>query len=124
MDHCVCMNIYLVVFLTLIAALIASFSQFLFKTGLRGRLDSIKDIIKTVRHRRIAAGLFGYAVSFLIYIFVLRTSQLSIVFPIFASSFIFVTFISAVQLKETLSLHRIVGILLVFSGIVIVTLTA
>lgn len=118
------MNIYLVIFLTLVAALISSFSQLLFKKGLTKRLDTIPQIIKTVLNKYVFIGLCGYLISFLMYLEALKSSQLSIVFPIFASSFIFVTIISAVMLKERISWVRAIGILLIFSGIVIVALTA
>ncbi|MGD0729278.1 MAG: EamA family transporter [Candidatus Micrarchaeaceae archaeon] len=117
------MNIYLVIFLTLIAALISSFSQLLFKKGIKKRLDSVYEILGLLLNKTVLIGLCGYLASFLIYLYVLSTSQLSIVFPIFASSFIFVTIISAVTLKEKVTLIRVVGVLLIFFGITMVALT-
>jgi drug/metabolite transporter (DMT)-like permease len=117
-------NIYLVIFLTLIAALFTSFSQLQFKKGLKRRLDSVKDIIWTLKEKSIIIGLIGYAISFTLYLFALQTSQLSVVFPIFASSFIFVTIISAIRLKEKITPIRIAGVLLIFVGITVVALTA
>ncbi len=118
------MNIYLVIFLTLVAALFTSYSQLLFKRGLRKRLDSVADILNTLRNRTILLGLCGYAISFTLYLIALSTSELSVVFPIFASSFIFVTLISAYQLKERINILRVAGILLIFLGVVIVAFTA
>lgn len=118
------MNIYLVIFLTLVAALFTSFSQLLFKKALKKRLNSVMDVLNTLRNPTILLGLCGYAVSFTLYLIALSKTQLSIVFPIFASSFIFVTIISALNLKERISVIRVVGILVIFLGITIVTLTA
>ncbi|MDE1871255.1 MAG: EamA family transporter [Candidatus Micrarchaeota archaeon] len=118
------MNIYLVIFLTLVAALITSYCQLLFKRGLSKKLNSIMDILNTLRNRYIIIGLGGYVLSFTLYLIALSGSQLSIVFPVFASSFIFVTIISAISLKERVSMPRIIGILLIFLGIVMVTITA
>lgn len=117
-------NIYLVIFLTLVAALITSYCQLLFKRGLKSKLNGIKDIINTLRNRYIVIGLAGYFLSFALYLIALSGSQLSIVFPIFASSFIFVTIISAISLKEKVSIYRVIGVLLVFLGIVMVAITA
>ena len=77
-------------------------------------------------NKTILLGLVGYAVSFVIYIGVLsvKGSQLSIVFPIFASSFIFVTILSSIFLKEKITAIRVLGILLIFFGITMVALTA
>ena len=118
------MNIYLVIFLTLVAAVFTSYSQLLFKKSLTKRLNSLKEIIGLLKNRNILAGLLGYIIGFLIYIEALSHSQLSIVYPTFASCFIFVTLISAYQLRERVSPLRVAGILLVFFGIVIVALTA
>lgn len=118
------MNIILVIFLTLVAALFTSFSQLLFKKALSKKLNSVMDILGTLRNRAILIGLAGYAVSFTLYLIALSKTQLSIVFPIFASSFIFVTLISSVILKEKITPIRIIGILVIFVGISIVTLTA
>jgi drug/metabolite transporter (DMT)-like permease len=118
------MNIYLVIFLTLVAALFTSYSQLLFKRGLKNKLNNLMDIINTLKNKIILLGLAGYFVGFVLYLIALKSSQLSIVFPIFASSFIFVTIISAVILKEKVSWKRILGVLLIFVGIVIIAITA
>lgn len=117
------MNIYLVILLTLIAALFTSFSQMLFKKGLPKKLNNIWEILATLKNRNIIIGLIGYVVSFSLYLIALSKTQLSIVFPIFASSFIFVTLISSKMLKERITLIRVFGIILIFVGITIVTLS-
>jgi drug/metabolite transporter (DMT)-like permease len=118
------MNIYLVIFLTLVAAMFTSFSQLLFKRGLHKRLNSVMEILKTLLNKNIIIGLCGYAISFTLYLIALQKSQLSVVFPIFASSFIFVTIISAVVLKERVGAYRVAGVVLIFIGIAIVALSA
>jgi undecaprenyl phosphate-alpha-L-ara4N flippase subunit ArnE len=117
------MNIYLVVFLTLVAAMFTSFSQLLFKKTLTKKLKNIKEILGLLKNRNIIIGLCGYATGFALYIIALSKSQLSVIYPIFASSFIFVTIISAVILKEKIRPIRVIGTLLVFLGIVLVTYT-
>ena len=118
------MDIYLVMLLTVTASLLSSYCQLLFKRGLNRKLNSVFDIIKTsFTNKYVLIGLFGYLVSFIIYLLALRSSQLSIVVPIFASSFVFVTLISAHHLKEKVGLVRWAGILLIFFGIIFVALT-
>ncbi len=118
------MDIYLVIFITLVAALVTSLSQLMFKKGLKKRLDTITDILGTLRNPSVFIGLCGYAVSFALYLVALDNSQLSIVFPVFASSFVFVTLLSMKHLKEAMNAKRISGILLIIAGITIVALTA
>jgi drug/metabolite transporter (DMT)-like permease len=116
-------NIYLVVILTLIASLLSSYCQLLFKKGLNKKLNSIFDILKSLTNKYVFGGLVGYFISFILYLIALSSAQLSIVVPIFASSFIFVALLSAYSLKEKISFIRIVGIVLIFLGIVFVALT-
>jgi drug/metabolite transporter (DMT)-like permease len=114
------MNIYLVIFITLIAALIVSVSQFLFKKNLQTQLRGVKEIFGTLKNKYIIIGVIGYFLSLAVYLYALSNAPLSIVYPTFASTFIFITIISSVFLKEKLSSKRILGIALVFFGIVVI----
>jgi drug/metabolite transporter (DMT)-like permease len=116
------MSIYEVMLLTLIAALVSSLSQLLFKRA-GDKIGSLKHLLKFVLKRDVIVGLVGYLVALGLYLVALSGGQLSIVYPVFASSFIFVTLISAVMLKERISAIRIIGILLVFIGIAIVAVS-
>lgn len=110
----------MVIFITLVAALIASFSQLYYKKGLKMKINNLADGIDALKNRNIQLGVLGYIVSLVIYLYALSNAQLSVVYPIFASTFIFVAVLSAVLLKESLSRTRILGVLLVFLGVVII----
>ena len=116
------MTIYEVIFLTLLAALVSSFAQLMFKRSVR-KVDSLAHLVGLLGNRGVLLGLAAYGVGFLLYITALSGGQLSLVFPIFASSFIFVTLISATVLKERITLMRAAGVLLVFIGITIVAIS-
>ncbi len=116
------MTIYEVIFLTLLAALVSSFAQLMFKRSVK-KIDSLAHLVGLLRNKGVLLGLLGYFIGFLIYITALSGGALSIVFPIFASSFIFVTLISATVLKERITLIRAAGVLLVFVGITIVAIS-
>ena len=117
------MDIYLVIFITLVAALIASFSQLMYKRSMSRRLDSVRDIVLMVRKRGVLIGLGGYTLSLAIYLFALSKAQLSVVYPTFASTFIFITILSAVMLRERMNAKRVIGVALVFLGILVVAAT-
>jgi drug/metabolite transporter (DMT)-like permease len=117
------MDIYLIIFITLVASLLASFSQILFKTGIKKRINSVKDIIKQSKSSRVLLGLFGYAASSVVYLYALSNSELSIVYPTFASTFIFVALLSSVLLKERIGALRAIGIVAIFLGVLIVAMT-
>lgn len=114
------MNIYIIIFITLTAALIASIAQVMYKSGLDKKIKSIKDLFALAKKRSIIIGLIMYFISLVIYLFALKNAPLSFVYPLFASTFIFVFFISSYHLKEPFNKYRALGIFLIFIGIVIV----
>ena len=117
------MNIYLVIFITLVAALIASLSQTLYKKSMTKRLEGLKDTMRNFIRKPIMLGFAGYFLSLIIYLFALKAAPLSVVYPTFASTFIFITILSHFVLKEKLSPMRIAGMFAIFIGITVVALT-
>jgi drug/metabolite transporter (DMT)-like permease len=114
----------LVIFITLVAALIASVSQLLYKNGIRRELVSVHDFLALATNRAVLLGGLGYVLSLVVYLYALQAAPLSVVYPIFASSFIFVSLISALVLKERIGKLRIAGVALVFIGISIIAVSA
>jgi multidrug transporter EmrE-like cation transporter len=117
------MNIYVVIFITLVASLIASYAQVLFKTGLKKKIASIMDLISILKIPRVVCGLACYALSLVVYLYALSHAPLSVVYPTFASTFIFVALLSSVLLKEKISPMRAAGIAVIFLGIITVAAT-
>lgn len=118
------MNIYLVIFITLIAAFIAAVSQLLYKKGMQKELRNVHDFIALAKNRTVVIGGIGYVSSLIVYLYSLSQAPLSIVYPTFASTFIFVMIISAFMLKEKINKLRFIGILLVFVGITVIAVSA
>ena len=117
------MSIYLVILITLVAALVASAAQLMYKKGLTKRLGSVRDIVLAFRSKWILLGFAGYMLSLVIYLYALAHADLSIVYPTFASVFIFVMLISVFALMERMSPARALGVLAIFAGIAIVAYT-
>ncbi|MEM0143336.1 MAG: EamA family transporter [Candidatus Micrarchaeaceae archaeon] len=117
------MNIYIVIFLTLIAAFIASIAQLLFKKSMTKKISKIGNFVELLKTKKVIYGLLLYFMSLIIYLYALKQAPLSIVYPTFASSFIFVAAVSYFHLKENFGLRRSIGIILIFIGIAIVGLT-
>ncbi|MCL5117353.1 MAG: hypothetical protein M1124_00805 [Candidatus Marsarchaeota archaeon] len=118
------MDLYLIIALALTAALMAGISQFLFKRNMP-KIDSAESLMRLAANKSVAAGLLLYAVSLVIYLIALKDAQdsLSIVYSLFATVFIFVALFSFFGLKEKLGRKRILGIALIFIGIVIISAT-
>jgi drug/metabolite transporter (DMT)-like permease len=118
------MNIYIIIILILFAALIASLSQILFKKGLKDSNKGIISIFKLLfSSKYIILGLIGYVFSLVFYLFALDHAPLSVVYPIFASSFVFVALFSRFILNEKITLIRYIGVFLVFLGVIIVAIS-
>lgn len=113
----------MVIFITLVAALIASLSQLLFKRSMKAKLSSVGSIIRMFTRVNVMFGIAGYLASLGIYLYALSKADLSVVYPAFASSFIFTTILSHFVLKEKIGLIRVTGIALVFLGIATVAIT-
>lgn len=116
------MNIYEVMLLTLFAALITSFAQLMFKRHTK-RIESAHHVLALLYNKGVMVGLGGYVIGLLFYLAALSGGELSLVYPLFASSFIFVTILSSVLLKEKITLVRAAGILIIFAGIILVAIS-
>jgi drug/metabolite transporter (DMT)-like permease len=114
------LNIYLVIFITLVAAFIAALAQIIFKKNIKGEIKSVKGIIKLAKNQMVVIGLFMYLISLVVYLYALHDAPLSFVYPTFASTFIFVFILSGILLKEKYPVHRLIGVVLIFIGIIIV----
>lgn len=117
------MDIYLVILITLVAALIASLAQLLFKRSMAGKINGIRGLIALGRKRGALVGVLGYFASFGIYFYALDNAPLSFVYPMFASTFVFVSLLSVFALRERFGGRRAAGIALIIIGIAVVSTT-
>jgi len=112
-----------VIFITLIAAVIASLSQLLYKKGVdKAPIKGVAGVLKAFKTKMMMVGLAGYLLSLVVYLYALAKAPLSVVYPVFASSFIFTALFSTRFLGESISARRVVGLALVFVGIVMVAI--
>jgi multidrug transporter EmrE-like cation transporter len=116
---------YLLILASTVAAVI---SQFLFKKGMavigsvNFSLINFWFLIKSVfKSPYIFIGLIFYGVGFILWLFVLSKLKLSIVYPFTALNIVLITLISHFFLKESISILQIVSIVLICTGIVLLT---
>lgn len=114
------MDLLEIIVLTLIAAFISSLAQFCYKKSASKRVNSARDMLRLIMDRGVLAGLILYAAGLGVYLLALSGGKLSVVYPAFASSFIFVTIVSAWKFKEKITPMMLLGMLLVFLGIALV----
>lgn len=100
-----------------------AYAQFVFKTQMPKFGMNTREIVAILRNKKILTAGVIYVISLLIYLGALSFGQLSIVYPIFASVFVFVMLVSRHLLKELMSPVRVLGLILIISGIVLTALT-
>ncbi|HLC83437.1 MAG TPA: EamA family transporter [Bacteroidia bacterium] len=65
-------------------------------------------------------GLFLYGIGAILLILALKYGELSVVFPIFATNYIWVALLSSYFFAETINIFKIIGIAAIVSGIALI----
>ncbi len=114
-----------IIALTLVAAAIAAFSQYVMKNAVHKFSFSFSGtgIFSLLKNKRLLVGVGIYLVSLVFYLVALSSGQLSFVYPTFASTFVFVFLFARFRLHESITYRRYVGLALIILGIVLVALT-
>ncbi|GIU68963.1 MAG: hypothetical protein KatS3mg002_0199 [Candidatus Woesearchaeota archaeon] len=81
---------------------------------------SLRNIFDILKNHNLIIGIFFYGLSSLIFIMVLRITDLSIAYPMTSLAYIFVTLLSYKLLKEKINAYKIIGIILIIIGVVLV----
>ncbi len=110
--------------LTLVAAVLTALAQYFFKTNIRNFEFNLRRIAELLSKKGTMAGVCLYFVGLVFYIYALSNEPvISLIYPIFASTFIFVLLISKYTLNEPVHARRIIGVVLIAIGIGVVALT-
>lgn len=80
----------------------------------------ITSIISILKNAPVMCGIISYGVSFLLWIKVLSKVELSYAYPMVSIGYILVMFFSYFLFKENISIIRILGVILIISGVVLV----
>ena len=103
--------------LLLIMTLTASFGSLCLKKSTTGGT-----IFSIVTNKYLYAGGFLYAITVLITIWLLKRLPFSVVVPLGSLCYIWTMIIAAVFLKEKINIGKIIGVALIFSGVVCIAL--
>ncbi len=117
------MHSILPILITLLAAFIASAAQYVLKRHIERFGKGMRGMLSVLMKRGILMGLGLYALSLAVYLLALRSAPLSVAYPVFATTFVFVALFSRFRLGEKIGVQRALGIGLVFAGILIVAIT-
>ena len=107
--------------LTALAAFIGSIGQLEFKRG----ADNLQfDIRLLLTNYHLIIGIAVYAVSTVLYVYALNKGQLSILYPIIATSYIWTLLFSRIFLKEQISLTGWAGVFFILFGVTLIAAQA
>lgn len=96
---------------------ITSTAQVLWKLG----SESLSfDLLSILTNWQIIIGIGLYAIAGILMIISFRGGDVSVLYPIVATSYIWVSFLSIFFLSETMNLFKWAGVLIIFSGIVLI----
>ncbi len=116
-------------FLIFLAIIIGLGGQLSLKTGMNriGRVDTIdlSNILSLIGKAALSPiilfGLGLYVVGFIVWLIVLSRVDLSFAYPMISLNYVLIVFFSWLVLGEHLDLTRLIGVLVICSGVVILS---
>ena len=120
-------SLALTIIFMIIATLIGSFGSLFLKKGsaqfhlhfYKGLLGIFFDFLKNYY---VILGVILYLVSSVFFLYLLRTEELSMLYPMTSLGYVFVTILSYYILKEKINVFKTLGIVSIIFGVVFVTL--
>ena len=104
------------IILVFISTILGAFGSLYLKKG------SVKFNIKSLFNKKLIFGGAIYGLSTIFFVFALKRGDVSILYPISALSYIWISLLSVKVLKEKMNKFKIIGIVLIMIGVVIITL--
>lgn len=103
-----------IIFIVLFCAILGAFGQVFFKLSSGSFSLSFNGLVK---NWKFLIGATLYASSALLFVYSLKKGDLSILYPLIATSYIWVSIFSRIILKEPISILNVFGIGLILAGI-------
>ncbi|CFX11270.1 Drug/metabolite transporter [Syntrophomonas zehnderi OL-4] len=111
-------------FLIIISVVLGACGQVVLKMGTLklsvAGLSLLEQFVKYFTSLPILAGLLLYTLSAVVWVFAIARVQLSIAYPMVASGYVLVVLLSYLLLHEPVSGLRILGLLIIVTGVIII----
>lgn len=107
-----------IILLVAFCALLGGIGQIFFKLASQSLSF---EFMSLVSNWKLWVGLFFYGIATILFVFALKQGNLSILYPIIATSYIWVTIFSMIILKEVFPFYKWSGVLLIILGVGIIT---
>ncbi len=112
----------------LISVFLAVVGQLLLKTGMLrvGKFSLqvsglVHQYIRILLNPFIIVGLFSFLVSMLVWLYVLSRMELSFAYPFVALNYVLILFGSYFLFKETITLVRMIGVVVIIAGVYLIS---
>ena len=113
-----------IVILLIVASIVGSLGSLFLKIGSDHIIThgGIKKLLLNIKNYKLLLGILLYALSSVFFIFALRLGDLSVVYPMTSLTYVFITILSSIYLKEKITKYKIAGVGFIIFGVVLVTL--
>ncbi len=98
-------------------AILGAIGQLLFKLS---SSTITKNIFSWIGNIKLLAGIALYAVAMILFVWALKYGNLSVLYPIIATSYIWVALLSTIFLKEPFGFIKWIGIFFILLGIILI----
>ena len=114
----------LIIGIMIVLAIVGAFGSLLLKKGAaRFHITfSIEGVIAILKNWHIMLGAVCYVFTMIVFIYLLKQQELSVLYPLTSLTYIFVTIFSVWILKERINMYKIIGISAIILGVILVTL--
>jgi len=107
--------------LVLLAAVIGSFGPIFLKKA-SGELTL--NVFEIIKNKNLILGIMFYGIGTVLFVPALKGGELSVLYPLVSTVYIFVTWWSVILLKEKMGIQKWVGLALIILGVVFIGLGA
>ncbi len=90
-------------------------------TRLHGSIESAGALFRALLTPGVVVGLGCYVVSSMLYLLIMSKVQLSVLYPMVALNYVFVTILAWLVLHEHIPAMRLVGLAVIISGVVLLS---
>jgi len=109
------------IWMVLVACFLASLGPIMLKKATKNLSLKIMDLIK---NKYLWGGVFFYGLGTLLFIPALKGGELSVLYPLVSTTYIWVTLWSVRILKEKMNKYKIIGLVVVLLGVVLIGIGA
>ena len=113
-----------IIILLIVASIVGAFGSLFLKIGSNHIIThgGLKKLILNIKNYKLIFGAFLYGLSSVFFIMALRLGDLSMVYPMTSLTYVFITILSSIYLKERITKYKVAGVGFIILGVILVTL--